>query len=506
MWLAASDIRAADDIIIEDDDDDDDARSGMNPRRGNKSINDGGRGETMGGKLRRGGVMQPRRSIVIEQTGGCGMDFKRLAKITRKIVKRSKRIPSSSEVVSSPICQEMSIFVKLPSNSKSIITLMVEPLDKVAAIKVQIQEKTRYLVARQSLFFSGKQLDDRETLAAYNISKDSTVQLKVNSDVLTSCEIKIQVLPINRFVSLRIPQGLTATIRQLKDLMFMKEGIVCEALYLDDDITGEQLADNVTLAACRVTERTLVFVQSEIDFSAGGSPSYSGSKVNCTASRALLDAVFEEAFNTKRTVPGLEDMEPVEVPRDLPEQNSQLQGPVMDIETAIATMLESHQHCERKLTLMLDEKNRLQMDLLELQRKYPKLLSDVLEERNKLQRDLRELRSEFPRQLSLVRDEKNKLQQQLLELQSEYPRQMSLVLDENSYLQTQVDSLKIDLGREREKSLCNICFDKPRDTLVFSCLHLHFCSSCLQKHQERTNTCPTCRGFISGKLICNVSI
>lgn len=120
--------------------------------------------------------------------------------------------------------------------------------------------------------------------------------------------------------------------------------------------------------------------------------------------------------------------------------------------------------------------------------------------------------SEFPRQLSLVLDEKNKLQEHLSELQAEF-LQMSHVLDDNAKLQrdsvslqNQLETLNIELGQERERSLCNICFDKPRDTLVFSCLHLHFCSACLQKHQERTNTCPTCRSFISGKLICNLSI
>lgn len=175
-------------------------------------------------------------------------------------------------------------------------------------------------------------------------------------------------------------------------------------------------------------------------------------------------------------------------------------------------MLQTHQDCNQKLSLMLQEKNQLQADLLELQSKYPKLLSDVLEERDKLQRDLKELQMEFPRQLSLVLDEKTRLQQHLEDLRRELVH-MSVVLDDNNKLQTdtvllhnELDSLRIELGREREKSLCNICFDKPRDTLVFSCLHLHFCSSCLQKHQERTNTCPTCRGFISGKLVCDVSV
>lgn len=392
---------------------------------------------------------------------------------------------------------------------------MVQPSDKVAALKEQIEAKTRYLVQWQGLFLvPGIWLDDSQTLATYNICKDSTLHLEVTpgkrlddrepkaassvrndwtrdlkfKDEVIPCDIEIAVLPINRFVYLRIPNGLSTTIRELKDLVFQEEGILCDGFYLDENITDERLADTLTLAACGVPERTLVAVQSEIDFSShgGGSPRHSRSEVK----PGLLDVGFNEALNTNGTLPSLEDAE---------QQNSQ-RGEVSGIETAITTTAQTHRHCERELTVMTDEKNKLLTDLLELQTKYPKLLSDVLEEKNMLEQDLKELRSEFPRELSREIGEKNEVQQQLIEAQSEFHREVSKVLEENLALENELDALKITLGHEKEKSLCTICFDRPRDTLIFSCLHLQFCSSCLRKHEERTNKCPACRGVISWKL------
>lgn len=426
------------------------------------------------------------------------------------------------------------IFVKLPTNKS--ISLFLKSSDKVVAIKKIIEEKESFPCERQCLYFSGKRLQDQETLAANKISKDATLHLTVWATPKTAdvrpfgkesrkkdaplvefgprtCDVEIQVLPVNHIISLRIRQGLKATIREVKDLLHTQEGIECEDLYLDDDVTSEKLEDTVTLRACCVPEKTLVWVQSAgISF---GDGSIRLSSLTRRASRALVDAGFEEAFRRTRTLPRAEDMEPSEIrtldTRAAPEQKSK-QGDVLDIESTIAAMLRTHKDCERKLSRMIDEKNRLQQDLLELQNKYPRLLSEVLLERNQLEKDLKQLQREFPRQLALVLDEKQKLQEHYNELQNEF-LQMSLVLDENTKLHTetinlqdQLHTLKVELGQEREKSLCNICFDNPRDTLVFSCLHLHFCSSCLQKHQERTNTCPTCRGFISGKLVCSVSV
>jgi hypothetical protein len=47
---------------------------------------------------------------------------------------------------------------------------------------------------------------------------------------------------------------------------------------------------------------------------------------------------------------------------------------------------------------------------------------------------------------------------------------------------------------------CEICLDetKPRDTILFPCLHMLYCWDCVSS----TDTCPYCRVKISGRLQC----
>ncbi|KAI5055325.1 hypothetical protein GOP47_0030470, partial [Adiantum capillus-veneris] len=66
-------------------------------------------------------------------------------------------------------------------------------------------------------------------------------------------------------------------------------------------------------------------------------------------------------------------------------------------------------------------------------------------------------------------------------------------------LADEIGHLDKQLTEEKEKHLCAVCFDKPRDTLVMPCLHFHYCFSCLMQHKQANgSTCPTCRGSIQG--------
>ncbi|KAI5080500.1 hypothetical protein GOP47_0004440 [Adiantum capillus-veneris] len=75
-------------------------------------------------------------------------------------------------------------------------------------------------------------------------------------------------------------------------------------------------------------------------------------------------------------------------------------------------------------------------------------------------------------------------------------RQMEEVKQQSS---DEVQKLRKELEEEKQKSICCICMDKARDTVLIPCMHSQFCLSCIIKHQKANGSaCPTCRAKLEG--------
>lgn len=91
----------------------------------------------------------------------------------------------------------MSIYIKLNVTGADRLTLEVEPGDSIHNVKEKIEEKLRYAVHRQSLYYAGKELPNGDTLMDYNIQKESELTLEVAEP--TTVVVKTQAELIAEF-------------------------------------------------------------------------------------------------------------------------------------------------------------------------------------------------------------------------------------------------------------------------------------------------------------------
>lgn len=137
--------------------------------------------------------------------------------------------------------------------SDEIITLEVQPSNRIKYLKSKIQERTGISQEKLSLLFTDKLLEEKRTLSHYNIQNESTLQLVMNHD-----DSKIYVkTPFGKIIT--IPVTLKATFLDVKNKISDKEGIPPHRQSLSS--ATRVFEDKRTLSSCNIKNESTLYLQ-----------------------------------------------------------------------------------------------------------------------------------------------------------------------------------------------------------------------------------------------------
>ena len=165
---------------------------------------------------------------------------------------------------------------------------------------------------------------------------------------------------------------------------------------------------------------------------------------------------------------------------------------------------------EKEAAEKLSQTSSLRSQLLKLREQVSELKEErrsLLELLNTQKTDQAEAKREIMSSLAKLKENfttqrKKDYQQQ----RDEYEQKLKKATESESKSAERIRELEKLLEESSNAQLCQICFEHPRDCIIMPCTHLLYCRACVAEHKRSgANRCPTCRGPISGEILCNVN-
>ncbi|KAG2293657.1 hypothetical protein Bca4012_005285 [Brassica carinata] len=132
-------------------------------------------------------------------------------------------------------------FEQQATRTGKTITLYVQSSDTIGNVKARIQYKFCIPSDKQTLTFSGNQIEDHRTLADYNIQKDSIIYLALGSARFMRIYVKTLI-----GITITLNVRSSDTIGNVKSRIQFKEGIPSDKQRLI--FVGNQMEDHRTVA------------------------------------------------------------------------------------------------------------------------------------------------------------------------------------------------------------------------------------------------------------------
>jgi hypothetical protein len=116
-------------------------------------------------------------------------------------------------------------------------------------------------------------------------------------------------------------------------------------------------------------------------------------------------------------------------------------------------------------------------------------------------------------QLAAAQQLAQQLQVKLHLVEQQVQQEVQQRLNQEAAAAAAQQALREAQEKVEQATLCQICFEQPRDTVLMPCMHFLYCAGCVRKGVEQAAAgkdggvlrCPVCRAPVSGQVVVHLS-